>query len=280
MGEQAFMNTMKTELNKIAEHIKESKHKNVPSEQIQIQVQEWFEANVLKKCHDQQELSLKSLLIKNTQKQANNLLLYKNNNSQKTNKRLAPVMHEQKIINLNGSQTDVQIMPNNNKQDNTVSFLKSENFLKPRTSQDQISLSNSKFSKENIETQNANSVIPEDTNLKKTPQKSNETAEGGLSNVSRVTTMPSSFHSVVSLENQLPENWEARVDNFGRVFYIDHVNRTTHWKRPKMNTNQTSQELANQQLLNSELEKQREKNLEKRYQSIRRAKHQNHKKFQ
>ncbi|KTG38042.1 hypothetical protein cypCar_00042651, partial [Cyprinus carpio] len=27
-------------------------------------------------------------------------------------------------------------------------------------------------------------------------------------------------------------NWEARIDSHGRVFYVDHVNRTTTWQRP------------------------------------------------
>ncbi|OBS67707.1 hypothetical protein A6R68_03752, partial [Neotoma lepida] len=26
--------------------------------------------------------------------------------------------------------------------------------------------------------------------------------------------------------------WEARIDSHGRVFYVDHVNRTTTWQRP------------------------------------------------
>ncbi|KAK7881511.1 hypothetical protein WMY93_029920 [Mugilogobius chulae] len=30
----------------------------------------------------------------------------------------------------------------------------------------------------------------------------------------------------------LPPNWEARVDSHGRVFYVDHVHRTTTWHRP------------------------------------------------
>uniref|UniRef100_A0A8C2NCB9 HECT-type E3 ubiquitin transferase n=1 Tax=Capra hircus TaxID=9925 RepID=A0A8C2NCB9_CAPHI len=28
------------------------------------------------------------------------------------------------------------------------------------------------------------------------------------------------------------DNWEARIDSHGRVFYVDHVNRTTTWQRP------------------------------------------------
>ena len=27
-------------------------------------------------------------------------------------------------------------------------------------------------------------------------------------------------------------DWEARIDSHGRVFYVDHVNRTTMWQRP------------------------------------------------
>lgn len=28
------------------------------------------------------------------------------------------------------------------------------------------------------------------------------------------------------------QDWEARIDSHGRVFYVDHVNRTTTWQRP------------------------------------------------
>ncbi|XP_008834507.1 E3 ubiquitin-protein ligase HECW1 isoform X4 [Nannospalax galili] len=28
------------------------------------------------------------------------------------------------------------------------------------------------------------------------------------------------------------EDWEARIDSHGRVFYVDHINRTTTWQRP------------------------------------------------
>ena len=32
------------------------------------------------------------------------------------------------------------------------------------------------------------------------------------------------------------KGWEARVDSHGRIFYIDHVNRTTTWQRPQVGT--------------------------------------------
>nr|XP_055037955.1 E3 ubiquitin-protein ligase HECW1-like isoform X6 [Misgurnus anguillicaudatus] len=35
-----------------------------------------------------------------------------------------------------------------------------------------------------------------------------------------------------SVDEPLPPNWEARIDSHGRVFYVDHVNRTTTWQRP------------------------------------------------
>ena len=82
---------------------------------------------------------------------------------------------------------------------------------------------------------------------------------------------PGGTSTSACLPVNLPDHWETRVDNLGRVFYIDHVNRTTTWKRPKLNSHQTTQEIAHQRILNSEIEKQR---LDKRYQSIRRTMHQ------
>ncbi|XP_051971261.1 E3 ubiquitin-protein ligase HECW1-like isoform X1 [Xyrauchen texanus] len=39
-------------------------------------------------------------------------------------------------------------------------------------------------------------------------------------------------HHYPSVDEPLPPNWEARIDSHGRVFYVDHVNRTTTWQRP------------------------------------------------
>ncbi|XP_041923304.1 E3 ubiquitin-protein ligase HECW1 [Alosa sapidissima] len=35
-----------------------------------------------------------------------------------------------------------------------------------------------------------------------------------------------------AIDEPLPPNWEARIDSHGRVFYVDHVNRTTTWQQP------------------------------------------------
>ncbi|XP_019648057.1 PREDICTED: E3 ubiquitin-protein ligase HECW2-like isoform X2 [Branchiostoma belcheri] len=64
----------------------------------------------------------------------------------------------------------------------------------------------------------------------------------------------------------LPTHWEARVDSHGRVFYIDHVNRTTTWERPRGNV--SAQALQRSSSINEE---QQRAQLDRRYQSIRRT---------
>ncbi|KAG1953632.1 E3 ubiquitin-protein ligase HECW1 [Pimephales promelas] len=39
-------------------------------------------------------------------------------------------------------------------------------------------------------------------------------------------------HHYSSVDQPLPPNWEARIDSHGRVFYVDHVNRSTTWQKP------------------------------------------------
>ncbi|KAK0141752.1 E3 ubiquitin-protein ligase HECW2 [Merluccius polli] len=58
-------------------------------------------------------------------------------------------------------------------------------------------------------------------------------------------------------------HWEARIDSHGRVFYVDHVNRTTTWQRPTAPP-------APQTLQRSNSIQQMEQ-LNRRYQSIRRT---------
>ncbi|XP_077010634.1 E3 ubiquitin-protein ligase HECW2 isoform X2 [Tamandua tetradactyla] len=65
------------------------------------------------------------------------------------------------------------------------------------------------------------------------------------------------------VDEALPPNWEARIDSHGRVFYVDHVNRTTTWQRPTAPP-------APQMLQRSNSIQQMEQ-LNRRYQSIRRT---------
>lgn len=64
---------------------------------------------------------------------------------------------------------------------------------------------------------------------------------------------------VVTEDEPLPQAWEARMDSLGRIFYIDHEQRTTSWQRP-----------TNAGALPSGPDQHRQQ-LDRRYQSIRRT---------
>ncbi|KAJ8336667.1 hypothetical protein SKAU_G00378870 [Synaphobranchus kaupii] len=50
--------------------------------------------------------------------------------------------------------------------------------------------------------------------------------------VSQLPALRPRPHHYPTVDEPLPPNWEARIDSHGRVFYVDHVNRTTTWQRP------------------------------------------------
>lgn len=39
------------------------------------------------------------------------------------------------------------------------------------------------------------------------------------------------INHLLSITDHLSD-WEARIDSHGRIFFVDHVNRTTTWQRP------------------------------------------------
>ncbi|XP_060922802.1 E3 ubiquitin-protein ligase HECW2 [Limanda limanda] len=81
-----------------------------------------------------------------------------------------------------------------------------------------------------------------------------------------VRSLPSIRHDInryQRVDEPLPPNWEARIDSHGRIFYVDHVNRTTTWQRPTAPP-------APQTLQRSSSIQQMEQ-LNRRYQSIRRT---------
>ncbi|XP_076159342.1 E3 ubiquitin-protein ligase HECW2 isoform X2 [Alosa pseudoharengus] len=95
--------------------------------------------------------------------------------------------------------------------------------------------------------------------------------DGGLAGVQvnghqGVRSLPSVRHEISRyqrVDEPLPPNWEARIDSHGRIFYVDHVNRTTTWQRPTAPP-------APQVLQRSNSIQQMEQ-LNRRYQSIRRT---------
>ncbi|CAK1545118.1 unnamed protein product [Leptosia nina] len=66
---------------------------------------------------------------------------------------------------------------------------------------------------------------------------------------------------IIECEEPLPPGWEARMDSHGRVFYIDHINRTTTWQRPSANGSSPRTPAPEIQ----------RRQLDRRYQSIRRT---------
>ncbi|KAI7809118.1 putative E3 ubiquitin-protein ligase HECW2-like, partial [Triplophysa rosa] len=81
-----------------------------------------------------------------------------------------------------------------------------------------------------------------------------------------VQSLPSvrqDIHRYQRVDEPLPPNWEARIDSHGRIFFVDHVNRTTTWQRP-------TGPPAPQGLTRSSSILQMEQ-LNRRYQSIRRT---------
>ena len=72
-------------------------------------------------------------------------------------------------------------------------------------------------------------------------------------------------------------DWEARMDNYGRIFYIDHKNHTTTWKKPSIGSTPTLESTSNQILntndnQNGKIKHQQERQqLDRRYQCIRKS---------
>ncbi|XP_062288060.1 E3 ubiquitin-protein ligase HECW2 [Scomber scombrus] len=90
--------------------------------------------------------------------------------------------------------------------------------------------------------------------------------EGSHVNGHTVRSLPSVRHDIhryQRVDEPLPPNWEARIDSHGRIFFVDHVNRTTTWQRP-------TGPPAPQGLTRSNSIQQMEQ-LNRRYQSIRRT---------
>lgn len=110
-------------------------------------------------------------------------------------------------------------------------------------------------------------------------KKSRAGDEGRILGQAAAASSAHQFEPVVVEPGELPPGWEARVDHLGRIFFIDHMNRTTTWKKPPRPVqsdaadNGALQQPHHHQQHTYELEKQR---LDKRYQSIRRTINPNH----
>lgn len=164
------------------------------------------------------------------------------------------------LIDSNRNQTS-SFLKKHEQQNKTNEIIKLINNLEQRKSL--ISLLNTSSIDNNQQNnqEESSTLTSTQTNDQQETSTINENNENETINKTTDTLMNSSYTQSSTLNETLPANWEARVDNLGRVFYIDHSTRTTTWKRPKQKQNESQN---NDRLL----EKQR---LDKRYQSIRRT---------
>lgn len=91
-----------------------------------------------------------------------------------------------------------------------------------------------------------------------------QTHHRSSSTITRLPSIPERtvrYHRI-ELDEQLPTNWEARIDAHGRIFYIDHSNRTTTWSRPTLGQHSTQQQSNTTALNNESIQRQQ---LDRRY---------------
>lgn len=60
-------------------------------------------------------------------------------------------------------------------------------------------------------------------------------------------TWPDGGSSTRDERGALPTGWERRMDQFGRIYYVDHTSRSTTWQRPSNDTSKASQQQSIQQ---------------------------------
>lgn len=102
-------------------------------------------------------------------------------------------------------------------------------------------------------------------------------ANSGMFTLSRLPSIPERSvasntmrYERVEIDGEpLPPNLEARMDSHGRIFYIDHATRTTTWTRPTLA--QYSQQQKARQHAADVVHEQHRRQLDQRYQSIRRT---------
>lgn len=95
-------------------------------------------------------------------------------------------------------------------------------------------------------------------------QSSPDSRSATITRLPSIPERPARYHKV-ELDEALPPSWEARIDAHGRIFYVDHTNRTTTWTRPVAQSQNCPQPLSSH---TNDIQRQQ---LDRRYQSIRRT---------
>uniref|UniRef100_A0A8C6F840 HECT-type E3 ubiquitin transferase n=1 Tax=Monodon monoceros TaxID=40151 RepID=A0A8C6F840_MONMO len=94
------------------------------------------------------------------------------------------------------------------------------------------------FSSQDDDEEEENSAFESVPDSVQSPELEPESAKGAGWQDESAAATGSVARTVEGLESPVAgpssrrEDWEARIDSHGRVFYVDHVNRTTTWQRP------------------------------------------------
>ncbi|KAG0170054.1 hypothetical protein DFQ28_009924 [Apophysomyces sp. BC1034] len=93
---------------------------------------------------------------------------------------------------------------------------------------------------------NASTSGPSNTNDNAESSQSSRAINQDTAASSSSTNVPSGLgsSSTEDRNSDLPEGWERRVDHLGRPYYVDHIKRTTTWKRPSPTTAREQQNLT------------------------------------
>ncbi|KAF9194281.1 E3 ubiquitin-protein ligase pub1 [Haplosporangium sp. Z 767] len=120
----------------------------------------------------------------------------------------------------------------------------------------------SAMSSSTVSTNQRNSVVPQaapaspaSTNGHVAPSSPAATAAATAANTANGGRQLSAYEDQ---HGPLPPNWERRVDQLGRTYYVDHNNRTTTWTRPSLTA--TTPERTQEANSQTELERQRHNN--------------------
>lgn len=96
---------------------------------------------------------------------------------------------------------------------------------------------------------NVATASPDTTRAHSRPAPSNSNEQGNNNNFGWLFS---------DSQGRLPEGWERREDNLGRVYYVDHNTRTTTWERPSVHYNEQAQ--RHQLEANMQMERQAHSN--------------------
>lgn len=96
---------------------------------------------------------------------------------------------------------------------------------------------------------NVRVTSPENTRTNSRSRPNNATEQGSNNNFGWLFS---------DSQGRLPDGWERREDNLGRVYYVDHNTRTTTWERPSAHYNEQTQ--RHQLEANMQMERQAHSN--------------------